>query len=252
MSETGTSIIGRINQSRIKAILFDVDGTLSDTDDRMVDRLSKLFLPISWLFIDRNPKNFSRRLVMAMETPGNFLYHLADRIGIDSFFAKYYKYIQAKRIDQNIRKGKFWIIPGVQEMLETLYTLYPLGVVSARDATSTREFLDHFDLTKFFQVVVTAQTCRYTKPFPDPVLHASKALEVLPEDCLMVGDTIVDVKSGKSAGTQTVGVLCGFGTLRELRRVDADMILPSTIMLKDFLLNTKPTDNLQGSFLGEN
>lgn len=238
MNENNKIVYGGIDTSRIKAILFDVDGTLSNTDDRMVDRVVKVLNPISWLFRDRNPERFSRRLVMAVETPGNFIYHLADRFGIDRHIAKYYKRIKSKRIDKKIEEGKFWIIPGVREMLEALYTRYPLGVVSARDGASTREFLDFFELTQYFQVIVTAQTCHYTKPFPDPILYASKALGEPPENCLMIGDTIVDIQSGKSAGAQTTGVLCGFGTAKELKRVGANMILPSTVMVTDLLLKT--------------
>ena len=50
---------------------------------------------------------------------------------------------------------------------------------------------------------------------------------------LMVGDTTVDVKTGRRAGAQTLGVLCGFGTEKELIRAGADLILASTADLKD-------------------
>jgi phosphoglycolate phosphatase len=43
----------------------------------------------------------------------------------------------------------------------------------------------------------------------------------------MIGDTTVDMRAGKSAGAQTVGVLCGFGEEEELLRMGADLILPS-------------------------
>src|SRR5450756_1035468 len=85
---------------------------------------------------------------------------------------------------------------------------YPLAVISARDARSTHLFLDQFELTPFFQVIVTGQTAEHTKPYPDPVLFAAQALKVPPESCLMVGDTPVDIRAGKTAGAQTVGVLC--------------------------------------------
>ena len=47
-----------------------------------------------------------------------------------------------------------------------------------------------------------------------------------PEACLMVGDTTVDIRAGRAAGAQTVGVLCGFGEADELRKHGADLILP--------------------------
>ena len=242
MTINKNSLFGDINPTKIEAILFDVDGTLSNTDDRMVDRIARALTPVSWLFKDRNPKKFARRIVMAIETPGNFMYHLADRFGIDAFFAKYYKRFTAKGFKKKKGKDDYWIIPGVREMLSVLGAHYALGVVSARDSQSTRAFLDLFELTQFFQVVVTAQTCHHTKPFPDPILYAAKSLDVNPNNCVMVGDTIVDIQSGKSAGTQTVGVLCGFGTEKELKRVGADMILTSTIDIQDVLLGSKPFD----------
>jgi phosphoglycolate phosphatase-like HAD superfamily hydrolase len=61
---------------------------------------------------------------------------------------------------------------------------------------------------------------------------------VLPAECLMVGDTVVDIKSGKAAGAQTVGVLCGFGEEKELIKAGADVILETTPALIDLLRKT--------------
>jgi phosphoglycolate phosphatase len=47
-------------------------------------------------------------------------------------------------------------------------------------------------------------------------------------NCLMIGDTTVDMRAGKAAGAQTVGVLCGFGERPELERTGANLILEST------------------------
>ena len=51
----------------------------------------------------------------------------------------------------------------------------------------------------------------------------------------MIGDTTVDMRAGKSAGTQTVGVLCGFGEEPELKKMGADVILEDTTKLLDIL-----------------
>lgn len=228
MSKDGKIIFGRIYPKQIKAILFDVDGTLSNTDDRMVARLATFLKPISWFFKNQDPHKFSRRVVMAMETPGNLIYTIADRIGIDAPIARYFRWLSQRRQPKKIVHDCFWIIPGVYEMLEYLAASYPLGVVSARDAGSTQHFLDFFNLTAFFQVIVTSQSCTHTKPFPDPVIYAAQRLAVNPETCVMIGDTVVDIQSGKSAGAQTIGVLCGFGTEKELKRVGANMILSAT------------------------
>ena len=53
--------------------------------------------------------------------------------------------------------------------------------------------------------------------------------------CLMIGDTPVDILTGKNAGAQTVGVLCGFGEEKELEQAGADLILNSTADLVNLL-----------------
>jgi phosphoglycolate phosphatase-like HAD superfamily hydrolase len=57
-----------------------------------------------------------------------------------------------------------------------------------------------------------------------------------PGACLMIGDTSFDIRAGRAAGAQTVGVLCGFGQEAELHRQGADLILPTTPHLADILL----------------
>jgi len=229
-------IYGQIDRTKIAGLLFDVDGTLSDTDDHMVDQVSNLLKPAAWLFRQRDPRQFSRWLVMAVETPGNFMYGLADTMGIDALFRKLYSWLSQKIRARRSEEKHFQIIHGVREMLDTLSKHYPIAIVSARDASSTERFLEYFNLLPYFKTIVTAQTCKYTKPYSDPVLYAAEQLGLAPEACLMIGDTVVDIRAGKSAGTQTVGVLCGFGTQRELKRIGADLILSNTPDIVEILL----------------
>jgi phosphoglycolate phosphatase-like HAD superfamily hydrolase len=214
---------------RIQALCFDVDGTLSDTDDVYVKKVVR-FLPPS-LF--RDPERVARRFVMWMEAPGNALIGLPDIIGLDDEMLSLWEWLNRHRP----RPMKhFILIPSVQEMLQRLESRYPMAVVSARDEMSTLAFLDKFSLTGYFQEIVTAITARHTKPYPDPVLYAADKMGVPPQNCLMIGDTSVDIRAGKSAGAQTVGVLCGFGEEAELKSWGADLILESTSLLADVLL----------------
>jgi len=72
---------------RIRAICFDVDGTLSDTDDQFVQRLVRILGPLDFLFQNNDPSHFVRKIVMATETPGNLLYGIPDRFGFDGNIA---------------------------------------------------------------------------------------------------------------------------------------------------------------------
>jgi phosphoglycolate phosphatase-like HAD superfamily hydrolase len=221
-----------LETSRIRALCFDVDGTLSDTDDLYVQKLSHR-LP---RFLVRDPERIARRLVMWIESPGNALLGFPDIIGLDDELLSLWEWLNRHRP----RPMKhFLIIPGVAEMLERLSRSYPMAVVSARDDRSTRAFLDQFRLTGYFQEIVTAVTAAHTKPYPDPIFLAAERIGVPPDACLMIGDTTVDIRAGKAAGAQTVGVLCGFGVASELRRNGADLILQTTPELVEVLLARK-------------
>jgi phosphoglycolate phosphatase-like HAD superfamily hydrolase len=221
-----------LHVSRIKAICFDVDGTLSDTDDVMVAELAQLLYPFNFLFPGKDLIKMARSIIMETEGTANFLAGLPDRIGLDDdIFA-----LKDWLVRLTKKKVKpFQIVPGVKEMLKELSQRYPLAVVSARDTASTMDFLNQFDLVSCFRVIVTDQTCEHTKPYPDPILWAAEKMGVPPENCLMVGDTSIDIRAGKAAGTQTVGVLCGFGEADELRLLGADMILATTPELTQVL-----------------
>jgi len=169
---------------------------------------------------------------MWIESPGNALLRFADTIGIDDEVAAFIDWMYRNRANP---LKKFMLVPGVDEMLIHMKEYYPMAVVSARDEKSAMRFLDQFDLAKYFDVIVTGLSAPHTKPYPDPIFLAAQKMGVRPEECLMIGDTTVDIRAGKSAGAQTVGVLCGFGEEEELRRMGADVILSSTSELPELL-----------------
>jgi HAD superfamily hydrolase (TIGR01549 family) len=210
-----------INIPLIKAICFDVDGTLSDTDDLYASKVVP-YLPRAWF---PDPNHSARRLVMWVEAPGNALLGFADKVGVDDEMGHVIDWMSRH---QTSRTQKFLLIPGVDELLAALKGRYPMAVVSARHEKSTMRFLEQFDLVKYFDVIVTGLSAPHTKPFPDPLFLAARKMGVKPEECLMIGDTTVDIHAGKAAGCQTVGVLCGFGEEQELRDMGANLIISST------------------------
>jgi HAD superfamily hydrolase (TIGR01509 family) len=218
---------------RIKALCFDVDGTLSDTDDLYAHGVSQ-FLP---RFLFRDPAHTARRLIMWIEAPGNALLGMADTVGLDDKMVAFIDWLARHR---KLSDKKFLLVPGVDNLLGQLKGRYPMAVVSARDEKNTLRFLNQFDLLKYFDVVVTGLSAIHTKPYPHPILLAAQKMGVKPEECLMIGDTTVDMRAGKSAGAQTVGVLCGFGEKDELLRMGADLILNNTNELADVVSTELP------------
>ena len=220
-----------LDVSRIRALCFDVDGTLSDTDDLYAQNVTR-FLP---RFLFRDPERIARRFVMWIESPGNALMGIPDRFGLDNELAALVDWTSRHRPRR--APTSFLLVPGVDALLARLHGRFPMAVVSARDERGTRAFLDHFNLTQYFDVIVTALTAAHTKPYPDPIIFVAQKMGVAPESCLMIGDTTVDMCAGKSAGAQTVGVLCGFGEEAELKRKGADLILKSTPEVGEILLD---------------
>jgi HAD superfamily hydrolase (TIGR01509 family) len=215
--------------SRIKALCFDVDGTLSDTDDLYVHKVARFFPR----FLFQDPDHAARRFVMWVEAPGNALLGLTDTIGLDDEIVAVIDWLSRH---QKKSAKTFWLVPGVDEMLKQLKGHYSMAVVSARDEKGTMRFLEQFDLVKYFDAVITGQSAEHTKPYPDPILLAAQKMGIKPDECLMIGDTTVDMRAGKAAGAQTVGVLCGFGEEPELKKKGADMILKTTSELTNLLL----------------
>ena len=167
-----------IEASRVRAVIFDIDGTISDSDDLMVEKTAEALKFLFLLNADRRAR-LARWLVMAAESPGNFIYDLLDRMDLDAWMLRCMQR-RRERLKET-HEPAYRLIPGAQELLDSLRGRFKLAVASARDEETAMGFLSHFQLTPFFDVIVTSQTTRFTKLRPDPLLHAAKEIGVLPE-----------------------------------------------------------------------
>ena len=226
-----------LDVARIKAIIFDIDGTLSDSDDQMVNQVERLVKPFTFFISGKGRAAFARWLVMAGESPMNLLMYWMDALSLDDDFARAFERIAQRRGSGN---KPFLLMSGAHELLRAAQSEYALTIVSARDAATTGAFIDQFDLRDYFLEIITSQTCKFTKPYPDPIQYAARVMGLEPRDCLMIGDTTVDILAGKRAGAQTVGLLCGFGTKRELQKAGADVILSDLEELRALLFTVSP------------
>ncbi len=222
-----------ISMARVRAILFDVDGTLADTDDAYIERVHDRLGLVRGLFPGRNARPFLRWALTTAISPANTLMGIPDILGVDTHLVNATNWV-SDRFGRDA-PSHFVLMPGVLAMLARLKRRLRLGVVTARSARATQAFLRQFDLGPFFDVVAHAQSARYTKPHPHPINWCAEQLGIGPEQCLMVGDTAVDIHCGRSAGSQTVGVLCGFGSRAELERAGTDLVLEHTANLAGVL-----------------
>ena len=218
-----------LDKDKVEAVLFDLDGTLMDTDDQAVEKLAHRLQRLRW----PHPHRTARRIIMAAETPGNTLLTLLDMLGLDAPLMTFIGWLRRWRGWRT--RDDFRIVTGAQEMLATLNGRYRLAVVTTRGLAKTETFLSQHDLHTIFEILVTRESTWRLKPHPAPVRHAAQLLGVPVENCVMVGDTTVDVKSARRAGAWAVAVLCGFGKREELERAGAHVILEHTSHLSSLL-----------------
>lgn len=204
--------------SQLRGWFFDLDGTLMDSDDQAVEGLARR---LRFIGATRS-QGLARRLVMFGETPMNSALAWLDFAGLDRWIFRL-----RRRLSRQI-KPTFRLIDGTRPLITHLATRSQLAVVSTRSAEDATVFLAQHGLTAYFSLSVTQETTKRLKPHPEPVLHAAQHLGLEPAECVMVGDTPVDILSARRAGAWAIGVLCGFGREQELWRAGAHLVLPST------------------------
>jgi HAD superfamily hydrolase (TIGR01549 family) len=214
---------GEIYPGEIDAILFDLDGTLIKPDTEALYNLTRRLQPLQRLLPKRDPAGAARRILMSTEGPANSLLTFLDRIGLDDTFfdlGDRLRRMQGLHTPLNFRP-----MDGAGEMLSELSHRYHLGIVTSRSRAHAEAFLKQQGLADLFQVIVGREDTWRIKPHPSPVRHAADELGLVPDRCLLVGDTTADIYAARSAGARSAGVLCGFGTEAELERAGADLIL---------------------------
>jgi len=218
----------------IDAVLFDLDGTLIDTDDQQTEMLAHRLRGISRLLPQRDPERAARQILRKAEGPMNTVLAALDVVGLDDDVLDLGNRLRRFKGERTIANLK--AVPGAAEAVRALDGRYRLGIVTTRGQRDTEAFLAQYQLTDLFEVVVTRESTPRIKPHPQPIQHAAEILGLSPQRCVMVGDTTVDIEAAKKAGTRAIGVLCGFGEQDELDAAGADLILDSTAELTDWFI----------------
>jgi len=217
----------------LEAILLDLDGTLIETDNRWVALLASKLTWLARALPRLDVQALARRIVMAIETPANYVMSALEHLGLGSgFFGLADRVRRAKGL---ATREASELVPGSRRLLSELEGRVKLAVVTTRAHPEATAFVEQAELSDCFQAIVTRQDVLRMKPHPEPIRKAAALLGVSPEACAMVGDTTADVKAAKRAGAFAVAVLSGFGLHAELERAGADLVLPRAELLLDYL-----------------
>lgn len=179
----------------IKNILFDLDGTLLDTNDLIIQSFKHTY------------KKHLNKDVDKVEIIKNFGEIL--KITMDREFGEYSE--EAIKTYREFQVGNFEkliaIHNGVGAGVKELHRLgYKLGIVTSRLNESAVRGLKHFGLLEYFQSIVTAGDTDLHKPDPTPALMALAKLGGKAEETIIVGDSPYDILCGKNAGIKSVAV----------------------------------------------
>jgi pyrophosphatase PpaX len=205
-----------MQMSHLRAVLFDLDGTLINSIDQIV---------ACWQHAVRTclGREISREEVLP--TLGRALLECFEELapGRGEELRQAYRAYQKITHDHMVTP-----VSGTREALERLRAAgITLGIVTSKGLPMTMEGLNLFGLAPYFDVLVTYEDTERHKPHPDPLLVAAQRTGIEPANTLYVGDAVVDIQAGKAAGTWTAGVTWGASTRDALAAACPDYIFDS-------------------------
>lgn len=220
------------NFSHVKALVFDLDGTLID---------SKLDLALA---VNATLEHMGRP---QLEHPRIYGYvgHGApmlvrQALGLDATdedvekgLAHFLAYYRAHMLDNTVT------YPGVREGLELLRD-HPMAVLTNKPVRFSQAILDGLGIAKYFRYVYGGNSFATKKPDPEGMNILLRDFAVSPGEAMIVGDSEVDVRTARNSGTWACGVTYGLGT-DGLRLHPPDLLLDSLVDLAPHLTNSRKT-----------
>ena len=212
---------------RVKGILFDLDGTIMDSKEAYLEALEAAFESGEQMITDARtvteiPKRLEQNLSIEDLIKGMDVHKF-----LKTYLSTYYRV--------TFEKAK--PIPRVAETLEKLSKKAKLALITMRYVPKENVIreLEKHGLAKHFQYVITALDTENPKPSPEALIKCAMQLNVEMCDCVVVGDSVADIRAGKNAGARTVGVFSGIFSRIELEKENPDLILENVNKLPDFI-----------------
>ena len=185
-------------------VLFDFDGTLADTAPDLAaaanqQRLRRGLPALPYEQLRPMASHGARGLlgVALGLTPDSPEYEACKQQFLDDYAA-------------NIAVHTV-LFPGVEDLLADLVREgWAWGIVTNKATRFTTPLVRHLALEQHSAVVVCGDTTAYSKPHPEPLLHAAREVGIAPRHCLYVGDDQRDIIAGQAAGMKTIATAYGY------------------------------------------
>lgn len=128
------------------------------------------------------------------------------------------------------------VYQGVRDGLDFLVEQnLKLGCITNKAEAFTVPLLKDLDLYDYFDLIVSGDSLPKKKPHPLPLLHAAQHFHVAPEDSLLVGDSMSDVRAARAAGFQVVCTSYGYNHGEDIRISQPDAVIDSLDQLRDLI-----------------
>ncbi len=186
-----------MKKSRIKAIIFDLDGTLLDTD-----RL--IWAGYQHVFSKYRPDYTltAQDLLEVLGPPLKDIFPKYFQEDVHQLIADYRDFCNSVDARDYVS-----LCPGVLETLTYLKANgYKLGIVTTKFVAGAQASLRDFHLEDHFDVIVGLDSVTQHKPHPEGVITALKRLNVQAEEALFIGDNVSDIQAGKGANVTSIAI----------------------------------------------
>jgi phosphoglycolate phosphatase len=210
---------------RFDAVLFDLDGTLVDSLADIAASvnhvLAELGHPVLDLDTIRGHVGDGARALVARSLPAGI-----EGDAVDAALVRYQARYRSHLV---VHTRPF---AGIEPLLAGLRAAgVRLGVVTNKPEGPARALVAHLFAAGTFDVVIGEGPLRPKKPSPEPALFAASALGAAPARTAFVGDSAVDVETGRAAGMTAIGVAWGLRPAEELVAAGADFVAADAFVL---------------------
>jgi HAD superfamily hydrolase (TIGR01549 family) len=214
------------NRLKTKGIFLDLDGTIVDSTGAYLEAARIAFRAIGKKTPENQilfeiPRRIEQRFTIDDLTHGNTKEFM--RVYLEAYYS--------------VTESKTKLFPNISITLESLSAKSKLALITMRHVPNQiiLKELDYFGIGKYFTLIVTALDTSKPKPSPEALIQCVKALDLEMCDCIIVGDSVNDVRAGKAAGARTVALLSGLFLREELIKECPDLILPDVNELPEYI-----------------
>lgn len=217
------------NDSKIRCVILDFDGTLGDTRKLIVDTMRQTIVELQ--LPERTDDECAAMIGLPLRQTFTDLIPMTEEMG-DRCVEVY-----RRLFDVNNRPGVVPVFPNVVSTIEALHRGgLLLTIASSRLRKSLVGFLEQMDLCRYIPYVISVDDVENAKPAPDMVLKTLRENNLRPDEAVVVGDTVFDILMAHNAGVKAVGVTYGNGRREELEKENAEYVIDDFGKLKDIIL----------------